>query len=239
MAFVDKVYPFTTESISGYMPHMDVKGKRVLTVGSSIDQALNACLYGSKDVMVMDINEGTRDYMLYKLHLLKECENRRKFYDAIANTEDYNLSKEEMFSLKALERMSPYMESELSFRKLKKNLDGTCFSFIPGNIYDMDSVLGKREYDRIILSNVLQYIDSCRGDIPIHQFIKENFDQFCNHLTDEGILQLMYIYSFENNNKFEGYSTVDVLRALEGNILEIVKFNSGSKEDAAVLYTKK
>ena len=239
MAFVDKVYPFTTESISGYIKHMDVKDKRVLTVGSSMDQALNACLYGSKDVMVMDINEGTKDYMQYKLHLLNESDTRRDFYDAISNTKEFNLSKDEMFSFEALKRMSPYMASEDSFTLLKNNIKETSFDFIPGNIYDMDGVLGDRQYDRIILSNVLQYINSCRGNIPIYQFIKDNFDQFCNHLSKDGILQLMYIYAFEKNNHFEGYSTIDVLRALEGNILEIVKFESGSKEDAAILYTKK
>ena len=70
MGFFDKVYPFTTESISGYMKHMDVKDKSVLTVGSSMDQALNACLYGAKDITVMDISKTTKDYMLYKLYTM-------------------------------------------------------------------------------------------------------------------------------------------------------------------------
>ena len=70
MAFFDKVYPFTTEKIAGYMEHMDVKDKSVLTVGSSMDQALNACLYGSKDITVMDISNKTQEYMYHKLNLI-------------------------------------------------------------------------------------------------------------------------------------------------------------------------
>ena len=52
-----KIYPFTTETISGYITKMDIKDKIVLTLGSSCDQALNSLLLGAKDITVFDINE--------------------------------------------------------------------------------------------------------------------------------------------------------------------------------------
>ena len=38
------LYPFTTENINGYLPYFELKGKSLLTVGSSCDQAINACI---------------------------------------------------------------------------------------------------------------------------------------------------------------------------------------------------
>lgn len=43
-----EIYPFTTENIQGYMKNLDMEGKTVLTVGSSLDQAYNALALGAK-----------------------------------------------------------------------------------------------------------------------------------------------------------------------------------------------
>ena len=160
MGFFDKVYPFTTESISGYMKHMDVKDKSVLTVGSSMDQALNACLYGAKDITVMDISKTTKDYMLYKLYLILNTHSTDELYKAICNTRDYKLSREELFGLDALRKMSPYLESEETYNRLKENIMKSTFQFIHGDIFKMDQAVGNKKYDRIILSNVLYHKSS-------------------------------------------------------------------------------
>ena len=238
-AFKNIIYPFTTESISGYMPFMNVDEKSVLTVGSSLDQALSACLYGAKDVTVMDINSMTKDYLKYKLHLLKECTNFDEFYNMIAYSNVLPLSKEEMFSLNALRNMCPYMKDWDSFSRLKKKVNDTKFSFIEGNIFDMDNVLGDKKYDSMILSNILQYVEMYRGDKTAKEFIKDNFEMFLNHINDKGILQLMYVYCYEGNNQFVGFSTYDLLNALVDYPLEMVTFPNGNVRDAAFLYTKK
>ena len=51
----DKMYPFTTENISGYIDNFDLEGKSLLTVGSSCDQIYNASLKGCKDITILDI----------------------------------------------------------------------------------------------------------------------------------------------------------------------------------------
>ena len=43
-----KVYPFTTENIAGYFSSLNMHNKSVLTVGSSLDQAFNALIFGAK-----------------------------------------------------------------------------------------------------------------------------------------------------------------------------------------------
>ena len=237
--FEKKIYPFTTESISGYMPVMNVDEKTVLTVGSSMDQALSASLYGAKEVTVMDINKMAREYMKYKLRLLEKCSNLDEFYQTIAYSNDLPLSKEEMFSLEAIRRMCPYMKDWDSFSRMKKRINNTKFNFIEGNIFDMDNILGDKKYDRMILSNVLQYIEMYRGDKTAKEFIKDNFEMFLNHINDNGILQLMYVYGFSGNNKFVGFSTYDLLNALIDYPIEFVSFPSDALNDAAFLYTKK
>ena len=57
-----EVYPFTTEMISGYFKDLDFKDKKVMTLGSSSDQAFNALLLGAKKIVVYDINENTARY---------------------------------------------------------------------------------------------------------------------------------------------------------------------------------
>ena len=51
-----KIYPFTTENISGYINYFDFQNKSLLTVGSSFDQVLNAYMCGVRDITLYDIN---------------------------------------------------------------------------------------------------------------------------------------------------------------------------------------
>ena len=50
-----RIYPFATESIANYIKYFNLKGKSLLTVGSSGDQVINAALYGCKDITLFDM----------------------------------------------------------------------------------------------------------------------------------------------------------------------------------------
>jgi hypothetical protein len=52
----DRIYPFTTENLQGYMPLLALTGKSVLTVGSSGDHIINAALLGARSITAFDIN---------------------------------------------------------------------------------------------------------------------------------------------------------------------------------------
>ena len=43
-----QVYPFATEMVSSYLELLDLDGKTVFTVGSSLDQDFNALVLGAK-----------------------------------------------------------------------------------------------------------------------------------------------------------------------------------------------
>jgi len=62
----DKIYPFTTENIAGYLPLFDLKDKSLFTVGSSGDQIFNSILLESKNVTVFDICPFVKEYYYLK-----------------------------------------------------------------------------------------------------------------------------------------------------------------------------
>lgn len=62
----DRIYPFTTENIAGYINLFDLDNKSLLTVGSSGDQVINASLFNCKDQTVIDINPFTKYYFYLK-----------------------------------------------------------------------------------------------------------------------------------------------------------------------------
>ena len=70
----DKMYPFTTENISGYIDKFDLKDKSLLTVGSSCDQVINASLKGCRDITLLDICPYTEDYYHLKTSAIEELD---------------------------------------------------------------------------------------------------------------------------------------------------------------------
>lgn len=72
-----RIYPFTTENIAGYIDCFDLRNKSLLTVGSSLDQALNAILYDCKDITVLDINPHTKYYYYLKIAALFELDRKQ------------------------------------------------------------------------------------------------------------------------------------------------------------------
>ena len=67
----EKVYPFSNENTYEMMEKLDMQGKRVLTVGSSGDQVLNAVLLGAGDVTLIDSNPFSEPYTELKIAAIK------------------------------------------------------------------------------------------------------------------------------------------------------------------------
>ncbi len=81
-ALFTRLYPFTTENIAGYLSLFDLSGKTLFTVGSSCDQALNAILYGCKDITIFDICHFVYEYYYLKMAAIKtlSIEEFMKFF---------------------------------------------------------------------------------------------------------------------------------------------------------------
>ncbi len=68
---VNKAYPFSNEQLNKIFRHWNSRGNRVLTVGSSGDQLLNAIYYGARDITVLDANLYAKPYIDYKIAAIK------------------------------------------------------------------------------------------------------------------------------------------------------------------------
>ena len=68
---VVRAYPFSNENLSKMFKYIPNNLNRVLTVGSSGDQFLNAVYYGAKDITVLDGNLFAKPYIDYKVAAIK------------------------------------------------------------------------------------------------------------------------------------------------------------------------
>lgn len=62
----EKCYLSSNEYLSDYMADMDLKNKKVATVGSSGDQFFQSLLQGSRDITIIDANPYTKLFVEYK-----------------------------------------------------------------------------------------------------------------------------------------------------------------------------
>lgn len=116
----DMIYPFTNENILGYIPYFDMTDKRLLTVGSSGDQAINAKIKHAKVETIVDICPYTKYYFYLKKSALISL-TYQEFLDFFCYYDYPKTFKrnENVFNL----------ESYNKLREVLKNLDGEAFIF--------------------------------------------------------------------------------------------------------------
>ena len=246
--YYQEVYPFTTEMLSGYMNLLDLKGKNVLTVGSSSDQVFNAIMMGASKITLYDINIFAEDFFKLKKDMILQTP-REKLVDKVLVDKSFPYSKE-LFAKKQIINQNPYLQSTANYKLLRERLATTEVSFILGDIFAMEQYLDKTaKFDRIIFSNILQALDifAKKEKVDPFQFLRTNFEVWKEHLNKDGILQLLYLYNYslndltKNNNAISIYNLKKVVDSLQGNPLEISFFEDSfsMNEDAIVTYTKK
>ena len=98
------------------------------------------------------------------------------------------------------------------------------------------------------MSNVLQYLEYfCRDEKLFFKFLRESFEEWVSLLNDDGILQLLYLYSYDYQSIFKEdytifvYNLKNVYKALLGYSLNIdwIDGVSNRDKDAIVTYIKK
>ena len=67
---VYKIYPFTTENISGYINNFNLIDKWLLIVGSYGDQVINAILHGCEDITLLDKNPYSKITIIKKQQII-------------------------------------------------------------------------------------------------------------------------------------------------------------------------
>lgn len=180
----NNIYLFTTENIAGYIEKLDVENKEVLTVGSSCDQAFNCLLLGANKVTIFDINENIKKYYELKRTLIIDNE-REEFIDKTLNVSLPHF--EDVFSKNDIINMNLYLKNDDNYKKLQNILQKKKIEIVTGNLFE-DLKL-KDKYDRVILSNVLQYLDNYSG-----KRVYEIYKNLEVYLNNDSIVQLFYLY---------------------------------------------
>lgn len=239
-----EVYPFTTEMISGYFEEIDFKDKTVLTVGSSLDQAYNALLLGAKKIVVYDINENVIKFGKLKRDLILSSP-REDLYDKVLSLEEIPFTKD-VLNKQIVYKANPYLRDEESYQKLRRILeDDSKINYITGDLIQVNNLEGQL-FDIIITSNVFQNIACFIGENNPYLKLKEIFELLKEHITEEAIIQLLYIYSF-NSKDLEDSNEIDntlrnikkIYEALKTRNLYVLTFEGiADKKDAVLTYQK-
>lgn len=237
--FDDKIYPFTTENIKGYLGKIEPEDKTVLTVGSSGDQALNALLLGAKEVTVFDISYFAQRFINEKIEMILKY-SREELYRRITEQNEYQVcALEDQGPFNTLKHDCNYLENDEQYKKLQNILSTAKINFIRGDIYEMDSYLTDEVYDRILLSNVLDYTKKyCFLTCSFDWLIQHAFEQWKHHLSEDGIIQIMYLYSYEASKSL----AYEVMHALEEYMGSFYMYNINQKDNgdktAIITYEK-
>ena len=247
------IYPFATENVKGYFERMDLKGKSVLTVGSSLDQTFNAIVLGAKKITVFDISPKTVEFFKIKRDIILSHERKdlykilttKQLRKDLKETQNISLSKD-MLKGEQVYSVNNYLESEYKYQLLKKLLKEVDIEFITGDIFKIDETL-KGKYDRIIFSNILQYLEYYFSGEDVFEILKNNFEKWKEYLNDDGIMQLLYLYLYtyedvyKENHAIAVYNLKKVVSALKGYKLDIEWIDGvvSDKNDAIVTYKKR
>lgn len=247
MNFKKDVYLFTTENITGYIHELDLDGKTLFTLGSSLDQAYNALLMGASKVDVFDININVEKFHKLKSNLILTHPREELFTEVmnIGFTDDTYPNDCKSAFIDNL-----YLQSDDNYELLRNRLLENRIDFINGSIFDIGDNLDDKTYDRMILSNVIQYLEMYSINKDKYKVLKNMFETLKDHLSEEGIIQLLYYFNtyLINGYKryddfFDGYNLdtiLDVLSEDDRDSFKLIEFsNDYVGKDAAVLYKKR
>lgn len=241
-----EVYPFATEAVATYLKELNLEDKTILTVGSSLDQAFNSLILGAKDITVFDININTEEFYQIKKDLILK-KPRKKIYKEVLNLKNIPLSKD-VLNKDIVTKTNLYLKNDENYNLLREKLIDTNITFINGDIFNLNNSLENKSYDKIILSNVLQYLECCFDETNVEKGLKTCFDNLNKHLNDNGLIQLLYLYCFSKNNIKNNecsniiYDIERVYNVLNSHNLDIHFFDgvcTKRNTDAIVTYTKK
>ena len=136
--------------------------------------------------------------------------------------------------------------SDENYELLRQKLQKDNISFICGDIFDMDSAIGNDKFDVMIFSNILQYLEFFAKKEDPYKLLKESFENWKKHLNDDGVLQLLYLYTYTSKDLATEHSlaTYNIRKVVETlgyeNYLRMQSFSNcyNESQDSVVTYTK-
>lgn len=228
----DKIYPFTTENINGYFKKEDIENKKVLTVGSSSDQALNAYIMGAKEITIFDVNPFTKYYFELKKQAIINLE-LNEFIEFISYL---NYPKPHLKNNNSL--------NEDTYKKISSNLSKESLEFW-NYLYDIfkyrfirQRLFTDDEYSYKYIKQFNNYLNEQNYKLLQHsikdfnpEFITSNLISLPNHLTKT--YDTIYLSNISHYLEEYNFS----LNQFRLNLLELYKYlNTNGTIYIAYLY---
>ena len=213
----NKIYPRTNENLKDLFSNFDVSDKDVLSVLASSDQVFTARYLGARSVDSFDINKLTLYYYYLRIWLMKymnleyptdeffnygDIDIWKKLYEIEVNTEEEKAAKE--FWLKYIQITNGLPNSYLFYitginnrnvfsNDLDKVTDNELV-FYNESIFDELDI--DKQYDIIILSNILEYTTSKED----YWNVSENLKRL---LKKDGLAVCSYMMNCNGNYEHE------------------------------------
>lgn len=200
------VYPFTSENIKGYMNELDLKGKRIITITGSGDQALNAILRGCTDITCFDINGDANRYMKSKIEAIKELSYEEFISSMVFSNryrDEYNLEFKYYNPNKKI-LFNNYLSKD-RYDELKRLIPNVKISYIDS---DFNNLKLKIHYDYMFLSNISDYLNLMFKDNILVNFKNRLLECFKN----VDVIYMAYLYDYLGSEK---RSDIDDIRKVK------------------------
>lgn len=215
--YVDSVYLFTNENIPVILENSNLNGK-LLTVTASLDQALNAILYGVNDITMFDINKIAKFFAELKISAIKflSYEDFLKLYNLKPGIRGkFKTTFSQNINSRLVEKVCKEMDYyyALFFEELfnldffNKSNRGYYYSFISNPNYNL--YLKKDKFYE--LKNILQ-------DINFNEYIDCNLFDIKKHIKNKhfSTILLSNITSYFDEEEFEKFD--NLLKELNKNL---------------------
>ncbi len=191
-----RIYPLSTEITEDFLSGFDLHNKRVMTMGSSLDQLFSYALLGSTDITIMDANNLTIPFFYMKLAALKVLSREEYivfFYNDIS--EKYS---------------SKFLDKEI-YLKFKNNIPDKYRSFWD-NMYSEGVINRLFHFYPSAADGMLpyylssdetyEYVRSIIDDITINITITD-LSKFSDYLNDEyHLIDLSNVYTYVEKKKY-------------------------------------
>lgn len=224
-----QIYPFTTESINGYISKFDLDNKSLLIVGSSGDQVINASLFNCKDQTIIDICPFTKFYFYLKKSCLLGL-NYHSFLSFLCYVDFPKVFKynDDVFNVKIFNKIKPILrlldyESYLFWDELFSLFSPTD---IRKQLFKFD------EYRVDILSKLNLYLRS----EDYYEIARKNIKTFNPKFINGDVFDVILSRKYDNiffSNLLQYYSRDDIAILIEKFLPNL---NDGGKMLVAYLY---
>ncbi|MBR5625889.1 MAG: DUF3419 family protein [Alphaproteobacteria bacterium] len=210
------VYIFTNENIAGYLNTIgDLRGKNILSVAASGDQAFHAYLAGAKHVDTFDINSFQNNIVELKLHMIKYLPYDKfmtfffdqnnffncKIIEPISDKFSKKLSEFIQYYLKDGIKMIRYRAATAEDFRIR---DKVPYLYSPDKYYKLRDCLPEKidfkrcdiseipkkfnmQYDVILLSNIFEYLYMGYNLLSTEQRIVQFYRDTLSKIADKNL----------------------------------------------------